>query len=51
MAAALERLSASQASQTFSRHLKAPDVFEPDTRDNESNGKGIDPAMSHPWNT
>ena len=35
VAAALEKLSLNQASQSWPRHLKAPDVFKPDTRDNE----------------
>ena len=32
---ALERLSVSQSSTAWSRHLKTPDIFKPDTRDNE----------------
>ena len=32
---ALERLSVSQSSTSWSRHLKTPDIFKPDTRDNE----------------
>ena len=58
VAAALEKLCVNQASQSWSRHLKPPDVFKPDTRDNElkmwsdwkfafcSYIRGIDPAMA-----
>ena len=55
----LERLSVSQSSTAWSRHLKTPDIFKPDTRDNELKQwsdwkfsfenyvKGIDPGMAH----
>ena len=58
VAAALEKLSVNQASQSWSRHLKPRDAFKPDTRDNElkmwsdwkfalcSYIRGIDPAMA-----
>ena len=56
---ALERLSVSQSSTSWSRHLKTPDIFKPDTRDNELKQwsdwkfsfenyvKGIGPGMAH----
>ena len=49
----------SQSSTAWSRHLKTPDIFKPDTRDNELKQwsdwkfsfenyvKGIDPGMAH----
>ena len=32
---ALERLTVTQSSSSWARHLKTPDLFKPDTRDNE----------------
>ena len=32
---ALERLALTQSSSSWSRHMKTPDLFKPDTRDNE----------------
>ena len=32
---ALERLALTQSSSSWSRHMKTPDIFKPDTRDNE----------------
>ena len=59
VATALERLTVNQATQGWARHLKAPDVFKPDSRDNElklwgdwkfsfmNYIKGIDPTMAN----
>ena len=59
VANALERLTVNQTTQGWARHLKPPDVFKPDSRDNElklwgdwkfaflNYIKGIDPTMAN----